>query len=55
MGEGPQYTPFCDLRSVPEASRLREQVDNRGRGCIQFFFLSIAELGFFHFLEIVKG
>ncbi len=28
MGEGPQYRPFCDLRSVPEASRLREQVDN---------------------------
>jgi hypothetical protein len=55
MEEGPHYRPFCDLRSVPKASRLREQVDNGGRACIQVLFLSRAELGFFHFLEIVKG
>jgi hypothetical protein len=55
MGEGPQHRPFCDLRYVPEASRLREQVDNGGRACIQVLLLSRAELGFFHFLEIVKG
>jgi len=41
-----QYRPFCDLRSVPKASRLREQVDNRGRACIQVLFLSRAELRF---------
>jgi hypothetical protein len=26
--EGPEYRPFRDLRSVPEAGRLREQVEN---------------------------
>ncbi len=55
MGEGPQYRPFYDFRSVPEASRLREQVDNGGRACIQVLFLNRAELGIFHVLEIVKG
>jgi len=55
MGEGLQYRAFCDLRSVPHASRLREQVKNGGRACIQVLLLSRAELGFFHFLEIAKG
>jgi hypothetical protein len=31
IGEGPEYKPFCDLRSVPEAGRLREQVEIHGR------------------------
>jgi hypothetical protein len=29
IGEGPEYRPFRDLRSVPETSRLREHVENR--------------------------
>jgi len=40
---------------VPEASRPREQVENHGRACTQVLFLHKAELGFFHFLEIVTG
>jgi hypothetical protein len=28
IGEGLEYMPFHDLRSVPEAGRLREQVEN---------------------------
>jgi hypothetical protein len=43
------------LRSVPEAGRSREQVENQGRACTQVLFLGKAELGFFHFLEIVTG
>ncbi len=35
IGEGPEYRPFCDLRSVPEASRPREQVENHGGACTQ--------------------
>ncbi len=54
-GERPEYRPFCDLRSVPEASRLREQVKNHGRVCTHVLFLRKAELGFFHFLEVVTG
>ncbi len=46
---------FCDLRSVPEAGRLREQVENYRRACTQVLFLTKAELEFFHFLEMVKG
>ncbi len=55
IGEGPEYRPFRDLRSVPEAGRPREPVKNHGRGCTQVLFLHKAELGFFHFLEIVTG
>jgi hypothetical protein len=44
IGEGPQYKPFSDLRSVPEAGRPREQVKNHGRACTQFLFLPKAEL-----------
>jgi hypothetical protein len=55
IGEGPEYRPFRDLRSVPEAGTPREQVKNRGRACTQVLFLRKAELGFFHFLEIVTG
>ncbi len=55
IGEGSEYRPFCDLRSVPEAGRSREQVENQGRACTQVLFLGKAELGFFHFLEIVTG
>ncbi len=54
IGEGPEYRPFRDLRSVPEAGRLR----NRSKiteGPVLVLFLCKAELGFFHFLEIVTG
>jgi hypothetical protein len=44
-----------DLRSMPKAGRLREQVENHRRACTQVLFLRKAELGFFHFLEIVTG
>ncbi len=54
-GEGPEYRPFRDLRSVPEAGRPREQVKNEGRACTQVLFVRKAELGFSHFLEIVTG
>ncbi len=54
-GEGPKYRPFCDLRYVPEAGRGREHVENHGRACTQVLFLCKADLGFFHFLEIVTG
>jgi len=40
---------------MPEASRPKEQVSNHGRACTQVLFLRRAELGFFHFLEIVTG
>ncbi len=40
---------------MPEAGRPREQVENHRRACTQVLFLSKAELGFFHFLEIVTG
>ncbi len=46
---------FRDLRSVPEAGRLREQVENHRRPCKQVLFLSKAELEFFDLLEIVTG
>ncbi len=55
IGEGPEFTPFHDLRSVSKAGRLREQVQNHGRACTQVFFLGKALLGFFHFLEKVIG
>jgi hypothetical protein len=55
IGEGPEYRPFCDLRSVPKAARLREQVKIHGRAGTHVLFLCKAELGFFHFLEIVTG
>jgi hypothetical protein len=50
-----EYRPFCDLRTVPETSRLREQVENHGRVCAQVLFLSKAELGFLDLLEIVTS
>jgi hypothetical protein len=40
---------------VPEASKPREQVENHERAYTQVLFLHKAELGFFHFLEIVLG
>jgi hypothetical protein len=55
IGEGPEYRPFCDLRSVLEAGRPMEQVENHGGACTQVLFLCKVELGFFHFLEIVTG
>jgi hypothetical protein len=55
IGEGHKYRPFRDLRSLPEAGRPREHVENHGRTCTQVFFLCKADLGFFHFLEIVTG
>jgi hypothetical protein len=53
--EGPEYKPFCDLRSVSEAGRLRELVENQGRACTHVLFLRKAELGFFHFLGTATG
>ncbi len=53
IGEGTEYRPFRDLRSVVEAGRPREQLENHGKACTQVHFLSKAELGFFHFLEIM--
>ncbi len=32
IGERPEYRSFCDLRSVPEASRMREQVKKSRKG-----------------------
>jgi hypothetical protein len=55
IGEGPEYRPFRDSRSVPEAGRPRVQVKNCGRACTQVLSLCQAELGFFHFFEIVTG
>jgi hypothetical protein len=55
IGEGPEYRPFCDLRSVPETSRPREQVKNHGRACTQVLSLRKALPGIFHFLEILTG
>jgi hypothetical protein len=55
IGERPEYRPFHDLRSVHEAGRPREQVENQRRACTQVLILRKAELGFFHFLEIVTG
>ncbi len=55
IGEGPEYRPLRDLRSVPEAGRPREPVQNHARACTQVLFLRKAELGFFHFLEIMTG
>jgi len=40
---------------VLEASRLREQVEKHPTACTQVLFRSKAEMGFFHFLEIVTG
>jgi hypothetical protein len=55
IGEGPEYRPFSDWRSVPKAGRPREQVENHGMACTQVLFICKAEMGFFHFLEIVTG
>jgi len=46
IGEGPEYRPFCDLRSL---------LESHGGACTQVLFLCKAELGFFHILEIVTG
>jgi hypothetical protein len=42
IGKGTEYRPFRDLRSMPEAGT-------------EVLFVCKAELGFFHFLEIVTG
>jgi hypothetical protein len=47
MGEGPRYRPFRDLRSVPEAGRPREQVENRGRACAEGPFPTESRAGIF--------
>jgi hypothetical protein len=46
---------LSDLISVPKAGRPREHVKNHGRASTQVLFLSKAELGSFHSLEIVTG
>jgi hypothetical protein len=55
--EGPQYKPFHDLRSVPGAGRLREQVENHGRACTQVLSLCRVEQSwdFFTFSKLVTG
>jgi hypothetical protein len=55
IGDGPEY--FHDFRSVPEAGRPREQVHRKSRKGLysQVSILSKAELGYYHFLEIVTG
>ncbi len=55
VGEGPEYRLFRDMRCVPKAGRQREQVENQRRTSTQVLFLCKAELGFFHFFEIVTG
>jgi hypothetical protein len=40
---------------VPKAGRPREQVKNHRRAYTEVLFLGQAELGIFHFLEIVTG
>jgi hypothetical protein len=53
--EGPEYRPFCDLRSVPETGRPRDQVENQRRAYTQVLFLCKAELGLFHCFKILTG
>jgi hypothetical protein len=55
IGKGPEYRPFRDLSPVSQAARPREQAENHRRASTQVLFLRKAELGFFHFLEIVTG
>jgi hypothetical protein len=57
IGEGPEYKPFHDLRSVPGAGRLREQVENHGRACTQVLSLCRVEQSwdFFTFSKLVTG
>jgi hypothetical protein len=40
---------FRDFRSVPEAGRPREQVENHGRVCTQVLFLCKSSWDFFTF------
>jgi hypothetical protein len=54
IGEGPEYRPYSDLRSVPKASRLREWVKKHGRACTQVLFLCKAEPGFFIVLILTR-
>jgi hypothetical protein len=37
IGEGPEERPLCDLRFVPEAGKLREQVKNHKRALLRSF------------------
>ncbi len=46
---------FHDLGSLAEAGRLREQVEHLRRARTQVLFVHKAELGFFFFLERVRG
>jgi hypothetical protein len=55
IGEGSKYKPLHDLRSMPEAGRSMEQVENHGRACTKVLFLYKAELRFFRILEIVTS
>ncbi len=40
---------------MPQAGRPREQAENHRTACSGVLFLSKAELGFLHFLEMVTG
>ncbi len=51
MREGPVLRPFCDLRCVPKAGRPQKSQ----KGLYSDPFPRKAELGFFHFFEIVTG
>jgi hypothetical protein len=53
MGEGLEYRPFCDLRSVPEASSGGNRLKIMEGPTLRSFSYVKQSLGFFHFLEIV--
>jgi hypothetical protein len=55
IGEGPEYRPFCNFRSVPRPVCRGKRLKIAEGLCTQVLFLSEAELGYFHFLEIVTG
>jgi hypothetical protein len=49
IGEGPEERLLCDLRSVPEASKLREQVKNHKRALLRSFSYIKQSWDFFTF------
>ncbi len=52
IGEGPEYRPFSDLRSVPEGGLAKGAGRNSRKDMYSSLLRKVA-LGFFHFLEIV--
>ncbi len=49
IGEGPEERLLCDLRSVPEASKLREQVKNHKSALLRSFSYIKQSWDFFTF------